>query len=944
MAYYRNTTGATVNSFTIAFAVERYVVNAGSFSLTFESSTDGTTWTPQVGGSIAAGVFASGTNAGTFTSPQTVYKTLTISATVANNADIYFRWIFNTSNAASQGLGLDNVSVFAGTATPVLTAKLRDILQVDNGTQNQFNIGDDIRYQTVIKNIGTADALNVQINIPPPANTTLVPGSIKTSSVARDDSYTTGFNAVLNVSTVPTGVLNNDFGVPSPSVVSFGPTANAAATAAGAAGSSDNGGTVTVNANGTFTYTPATGFSGIDKFTYIAANGNLPNNEGIVTITVGAAATVANDAYNVIGNVSIVPNATQGVLNNDAGGGLFVASVNGSAANVGAAITTANGGNLTVNADGSFTYNPAKGYEGSDNFTYTANNGIGTASTTATVTFTVSGMIWFIDASAAAGGDGRRSTPFNNIASFQAINIGGAGNADVNDFIYVFENASQYNGSFSLLNGQRLIGQDATIALGGAGSITGYTVPAYSTPLPVNNSANGTRAIIGTTVASTNAINLVAGASNTLRGFRLGNTTGFGINSTGFGTLTVLEVDKNGTGGALNLSSGALAATFTDIISTSSAAQGINLAGITGSLTVSGVTTLSGSTTQGILVGTTTANINFGNTSVTGGTDGISFQNNSAGTRTFGTLSITNSGATGFLSGAGGGAVTAGVTTITNPAGTGIDIQSLNADITFGATTVSKTGAGTGVNIATSGAGNDVTFASLDITTANGAGLVGTNNGGQIIVTTNTGDINATNGAAINLSQAAGTSTVNLNFAAATSSGAANGITLTRIAGTVDINGGTLTGTATGATFNVSLGSANVSYDGNITQNAANRVVNIDGTTGGTITFATGTITGGATSTGVIINNAAGNVTFANLNLGTSIARMAAVPVTITGGTGTYNLGVVAIYSTGVTAVASTNTDGTINITSGTVDATTGAAFSISGPVGLTTVGIGSNR
>lgn len=933
MAHYRNTTGTSVNSFTIAFAIERYVVNTGSFTLVFESSTDGTTWTAQPGGSIAPGVFASGTNAGTFTSPQTVYKTLTISATVANNADIYFRWIFNTSNTTSQGLGLDNVSVFAGTATPLLTARLRDILQVDNGVQNQFNIGDDIRYQTVIKNIGTADAANVQITIPPPANTTLVPGSIKTSSVARDDNYTTGFDAPLNVSTVPTGVLNNDFGVPSPGVLSFGPTANAAATAAAGTGTSDNGGTVTLNGNGTFTYTPLTGFSGVDKFAYIAGNGNLPNNEGTVTITVGAAATVTNDVYTVIGNVSIVPNATQGVLNNDAGGGLFVASVNGSAANVGVPILTANGGNLTVNANGSFTYNPAKGYEGSDNFTYTANNGIGTASTTATVTLTVAGMIWFIDGSAAAGGDGRRSTPFNNIASFQAINIGGAGNADANDFIYVFENAAQYNGSFSLLNGQKLIGQDATIALGGAGSITGYTVPAYSTPLPVNNSANGTRAIIGTSVASTNVINLVAGASNTLRGFRIGNTTGFGINSTGFGTLTVLEVDKNGTGGALNLANGALAAAFTDIISTSSAAQGINLAGITGLLTVTNTTSLTGTTTQGILVGTTTASINFGHTTISSGSDGVSLQNNSSGSRAFGTLSITHNGAgAGFLH-TSGGTFTAGGTTISNTGGTGvgIDIQNLNADIGFGATTVSKTGSGTGVTIAASGAGSDVTFASLDITTANGAGLVGTTNGGQIIVTAAGGDINATNGAAINLSQATGTSAVNLNLSGVTSSGAANGIVLTNIAGT--INGGTGTITASGTDVSISGGTVSLTYSGNITQAANAAMISVSGGHAtGTITFNTGALSA-TNGTGLQFDNADGiynfngNVTLNGADAGVDI---------VNGSTGSFSFTNTAITNPSGTAMNVNGGNGAITHTGSISKTSAGRVIEIQNRTGGT--------
>lgn len=283
MAFYRNTTGATVNAVTVSFAVERYIVNSGTFTLSFASSTDGSTWTSHSGGDIGLSDFPGGANAASFAAPRIITKTITVPLTVANNGDIYFRWVFQTTNTNSQGIGLDQVSVFAGTPTPVLMATLDDILQTDGGVPGQFNEGDVIRYKTIIKNTGTADAQNVQINIPPPSNTTLVAGSIKTSAVAVDDSYTTSFNTSLSGSTV----LANDFGLPAPNaVISYGRTSDAASTSPGTPGVSDAGGTLTLQTNGTFTYTPPSGFSGKDYFKYITGNGNLPNNDAIVTITV----------------------------------------------------------------------------------------------------------------------------------------------------------------------------------------------------------------------------------------------------------------------------------------------------------------------------------------------------------------------------------------------------------------------------------------------------------------------------------------------------------------------------------------------------------------------------------------------------------------------------------------------------------------------------------
>jgi hypothetical protein len=56
MAFYRNTTGATVTTITVSFAIERYRINSSSFTLNFFSSVDGSNWTARTGGDISTAV------------------------------------------------------------------------------------------------------------------------------------------------------------------------------------------------------------------------------------------------------------------------------------------------------------------------------------------------------------------------------------------------------------------------------------------------------------------------------------------------------------------------------------------------------------------------------------------------------------------------------------------------------------------------------------------------------------------------------------------------------------------------------------------------------------------------------------------------------------------------------------------------------------------------
>ena len=59
-------------------------------------------------------------------------------------------------------------------------------------------------------------------------------------------------------------------------------------------------GTLTLNANGSFTYTPNANYNGTDSFTYRANDGSAHSNVATVTITVNAvndAPVADNDAY-----------------------------------------------------------------------------------------------------------------------------------------------------------------------------------------------------------------------------------------------------------------------------------------------------------------------------------------------------------------------------------------------------------------------------------------------------------------------------------------------------------------------------------------------------------------------------------------------------------------------------------------------------------------------
>ena len=187
--------------------------------------------------------------------------------------------------------------------------------------------------------------------------------------VANNDDYATALGQPLTID-ASAGVLAND------QDSTGGPlTATRVAPAAH--------GTVVLNSDGSFTYTPNAGFAGLDSFTYQASDGSLLGNVATVFLAVFNGPPVArNEVYTAVHD-QMLTIAAPGVLFNDTDpAGLPLTAVTERT------VTTQQGGTVTLNADGSFSYTPRATFHGLDSFTYTVSNG-GLESTSATVTINV---------------------------------------------------------------------------------------------------------------------------------------------------------------------------------------------------------------------------------------------------------------------------------------------------------------------------------------------------------------------------------------------------------------------------------------------------------------------------------------------------------------------------------------------------------------------------
>ena len=123
-------------------------------------------------------------------------------------------------------------------------------------------------------------------------------------------------------------------------------------------------GTVVVNTDGTYTYTPNPDFNGTDSFTFTASDGTIGSNTATVTLTVAA----VNDAP-VAQNGSASGNEDTPIT-----GTLVATDVESLTLTYALGAQAANG-TVVVNTDGTYTYTPNLNFNGTDSFTFTASDG-----------------------------------------------------------------------------------------------------------------------------------------------------------------------------------------------------------------------------------------------------------------------------------------------------------------------------------------------------------------------------------------------------------------------------------------------------------------------------------------------------------------------------------------------------------------------------------------
>ena len=674
--------------------------------------------------------------------------------------------------------------------------------------------------------------------------------------------------------------------------------------------------------------------------------------------------------------------------------------------------------NVTVNADGSFTFTPVPGYVGDDTFVYELqDNGLPLpeekTSVTATVTLTdLNGasagddILWFIDEDSTGANLGTQADPFQTLAAFNAASTGDG------DFVFLdtdsgdtnSDGANSYGGGITLKDGQKLIGDGTTgttlaaitdIKLGSHNSLGGYT----------DFDGSGTNPTILN--GSGNAIDL--GSGNTVRGVDVGNASGVGIRGTAVGALAIEDVAiNNATGGGFEVATSGNLNVDLDNLTSGGGTNGVNLTGISGtfSTTAGAITGATGTAfnvnggsatvtyggtitnTAGRLIevkDTTGGSVTFSNATANAYTDsgtGISIDgaagnvtlsngdvdsitiqgnatNNASGNYTFNDVRIANAGGISIF-GIGGritGALDFNNVDIINPTGGSVFIAGFNGStIDFDANSSISSSSSTGVGItllgnssgsttfngpitlnsgaqdAVSLTGNQNAYTTnflggLDITTSMGTGFA-TSNAGTLNLT-GTNNINSTAGTAISISGATiGTSGITFNNVTSTNA-TGNGITLGSLnGGNFGITGTTTVSGAGVDGINIGVSDATIAFAD----------VRVSGTTGdgidllatsGPVTFTTVAIDD-TTGAGVLINQNTGAV---NINGGT-IGETASTAAT-TGGDAVNitdsraNITIAAaITNTAGRAVEITNSGGTtanvINFTGAITDTGTG--------------------
>ncbi len=543
-------------------------------------------------------------------------------------------------------------------------------------------------------------------------------------------------------------------------------------------------------------------------------------------------------------------------------------------------------GRLTLNANGTYSYEPPAGVANTTRtFCYTVSGG-----DTANVVFTLANteLVWFVDTTAAAGGIGNQARPFQTLTAAAGVDT-------TNDSIFLAD--GNYTSTITLETGERLIGDGSSGALvthTGITPVLGSVFPVFSATAPVI-SCGGI------------CITVPAAGNNFLRGFTVADsgTTGTDISGTTFGTLTLNEVTLNGNGRALDLFTGTLTGNFIDIDVSTSTEQGILLNTVGGTWTV-------------------TNPLNFGNAG-TAGLPGIMIRNAPASanmTLTAGVVIAKASAANALqlLQNAGAATLNVGVVTISNSNGFGISVDT--SPVTF----IGTTGTISAINGPAINA-NNATFtggATFATVTCNPCGNEGIN------LNTVVGDLTI-NGGSLLGSATGSPFVVNAGASNITYAGSISTTAATRLIDITARTGGT------------------IALTGNLSATGTSTGINIANNTGGTINLsgATKTLTTGTNAAVTLATNTGSNINFTGGGLGITTtsgagfnATSGAAGISVTGAANTITSTTGTALNVNATTIAATGlTFQSINSATASANQVISLANTGAGPVSVTGTG-----
>ncbi|MBX7181543.1 MAG: tandem-95 repeat protein, partial [Bacteroidia bacterium] len=271
----------------------------------------------------------------------------------AFNTPITFN-ILSNDNGTDDGLSITSVTI---------------VDQPNNGNVT-YNSDSTIIY-TPNNGFTGIDTLIYQVcdnSVPPMCDTALViivvNGPVNTPPIAVIDRDTTPMNTPINV-VILANDSDSDNGLNVGSVVVT---------------DQPNNGTVVVNTNGSIDYTPNNGFFGNDTLIYQVCDNGIPAlcDTALVIITVdyvNQVPGVANDTAFTCEGVPVVVNVLAN--DSDSDGSLVPSSV--------AVQSNPSNGVIVNNLDGTVTYTPNAGFNGTDSLTYTVQDNSGSTSSVATV-------------------------------------------------------------------------------------------------------------------------------------------------------------------------------------------------------------------------------------------------------------------------------------------------------------------------------------------------------------------------------------------------------------------------------------------------------------------------------------------------------------------------------------------------------------------------------